>query len=77
MSDTSGRLFTRGIPTSIFHNVSQGVMYTNFYYAKTTAGGATTITLNFSGGRLISLPRFPKSRDLILPLRWSVPITNR
>ncbi len=51
VSDTAGDSFTRGIPTSIFHNVSQGVLYTNFYYAKTTAGGANTITLHFSGGQ--------------------------
>jgi hypothetical protein len=50
VSDSSGDAFTRGITTSIYHNVSQGVMYTNFYYAKSTAGGATTITLQFSGG---------------------------
>jgi len=50
VTDSSGDTFTRGIPASIFHNVSQGVMYTNFYYAKTTAGGATTLALNFSGG---------------------------
>jgi hypothetical protein len=50
VTDSSGDSFTRGITTSIYHNVSQGVMYTNFYYAGNTAGGATTITLNFSGG---------------------------
>ena len=50
VTDSSGDSFTRGITTSIYHNVSQGVMYTNFYYAKNTAGGAATITLNFSGG---------------------------
>jgi hypothetical protein len=50
VTDNSGDAFTRGIPTSIYHNVSQGVMYTNFYYAKSTAGGATSITLNFSRG---------------------------
>jgi hypothetical protein len=50
VTDNSGDLFTRGLTTSIYHNVSQGVMYTNFYYAKSTAGGATTITLNFSRG---------------------------
>ena len=50
VTDNSGDSFTRGLTTSIYHNVSQGVMYTNFYYAKNTAGGATTITLNFSGG---------------------------
>jgi hypothetical protein len=49
VSDSSGDGFTRGLTTSIYHN-SQGPMYTNFYYAKNTAGGATTITLNFSGG---------------------------
>ena len=50
VTDSSGDSFSRGITTSIYHNVSQGVMYTNFYYAKNTAGGAATITLNFSGG---------------------------
>src|SRR5579883_227611 len=44
VSDSSGDVFTRGIATSFYHNVSQGVMYTNFYYAKSTAGGATSIT---------------------------------
>jgi hypothetical protein len=50
VTDNSGDSFTRGLATSIFHNVSQGVMYTNFYYAKSTAGGATTLTLHFSAG---------------------------
>jgi hypothetical protein len=50
VTDNSGDAFTRGLTTSIYHNVSQGVMYTNFYYAKNTAGGATSITLNFSHG---------------------------
>src|SRR5579862_62535 len=50
VTDSSGDSFSRGITTSIYHNVSQGVMYTNFYYARNTAGGAATITLNFSGG---------------------------
>ncbi len=49
VTDNSGDSFTRGITTSIYHNVSQGVMYTNFYYAKSTAGGATSITLHFTG----------------------------
>ena len=49
VTDSSGDSFTRGITTSIYHNVSQGVMYTNFYYAKSTAGGATSITLHFTG----------------------------
>jgi hypothetical protein len=50
VSDGSGDTFTRGLTTSIYHSVSQGVMYTNFYYAKSTAGGATSVTLHFSGG---------------------------
>jgi putative Ig domain-containing protein/parallel beta helix pectate lyase-like protein len=50
VADNSGDAFTRGLSTSIYHNVSQGVLYTNFYYARNTAGGATTLTLNFSGG---------------------------
>ncbi len=49
VTDNSGDSFTRGITTSIYHNVSQGVMYTNFYYAKSTNGGATSITLHFTG----------------------------
>jgi hypothetical protein len=51
VTDSSGDTFTRGVTTSIYHNVSQGVMYTNFYYAKNTAGGASSITLKFSGGK--------------------------
>ena len=50
VTDSSGDTFTRGLTTSLYHNVSQGVMYTNFYYAKSTAGGASSITLKFSGG---------------------------
>ena len=50
VTDSSGDSFTRGVATSIYHNVSQGVMYTNFYYAESTAGGANTITLKFSSG---------------------------
>ena len=50
VTDSSGDSFTRGLTTSLYHNVSQGVMYTNFYYAKSTAGGASSITLKFSGG---------------------------
>ena len=49
-SDSSGDTFTRGLTTSIYHNISFSPMYINFYYAKTTAGGASSITLNFSGG---------------------------
>jgi hypothetical protein len=51
VTDSSGDSFTRGVATSIYHNVSQGVMYTNFYYASSTAGGASSITLKFSGGK--------------------------
>jgi hypothetical protein len=51
VTDSSGDSFTRGVATSIYHNVSQGVMYTNFYYAGNTAGGASSITLKFSGGK--------------------------
>lgn len=36
--------------TSIYHNVSGSATYSNFYYAKSTAGGTTSLTLNFSGG---------------------------
>jgi hypothetical protein len=50
VTDGSGDAFTRGLGTSIFHNVSGSATYTNFYYAKSTAGGTTSLTLNFSGG---------------------------
>jgi hypothetical protein len=50
VTDSSGDTFTRGLATSIFHNVSGSAIYNNFYYAKSTAGGATSLTLNFSGG---------------------------
>jgi fibronectin type 3 domain-containing protein len=50
VTDGSGDAFTRGLTTSIFHNVSGSDTYTNFYYAKSTAGGTTALTLNFSGG---------------------------
>ena len=50
VTDSSGDSFARGLTASIYHNVSQGVMYTNFYYARSTSGGATSITLHFTGG---------------------------
>jgi hypothetical protein len=50
VTDSSGDAFTRGLTTSIYHNVSGSATYTNFYYAKSTAGGTTALTLNFSGG---------------------------
>jgi hypothetical protein len=50
VTDGSGDTFTRGLATSIYHNTSQGHMYTNFYYAKSTAGGTSSLTLQFSGG---------------------------
>jgi hypothetical protein len=50
VTDGSGDTFTRGLVTSIFHNVSGSGFYDNFYYAKSTAGGTTSLTLNFSGG---------------------------
>jgi hypothetical protein len=49
VTDGSGDTFTRGLATPIFHD-SNGLSYNNFYYAKSTAGGATSLTLNFSGG---------------------------
>jgi hypothetical protein len=55
VTDSSGDSFTRALTTSIYHNVSQGVMYTNFYYAKSTAGGATSITLHFTGSSVYLL----------------------
>jgi hypothetical protein len=50
VTDGSGDTFTRGLTTSIYHNVNGSATYTNFYYAKSTAGGTTSLTLNFSGG---------------------------
>jgi hypothetical protein len=50
VTDGSGDVFTRGLGTSVFHNVNGSATYTNFYYAKSTAGGTTSLTLNFSGG---------------------------
>jgi fibronectin type 3 domain-containing protein len=50
VTDGSGDTFTRGLATSIYHNTSQGHMYTNFYYAKSTVGGTNSLTLQFSGG---------------------------
>jgi hypothetical protein len=50
VTDGSGDAFTRGLTTSIYHNVSGSATYNNFYYAKSTAGGTTSLTLNFSGG---------------------------
>ena len=50
VTDGSGDTFTRGLTTSVFHNVLGSGMYTNFYYAKSTAGGTNSLTLNFSGG---------------------------
>jgi hypothetical protein len=50
VTDGSGDTFTRGLATSIFHNSPGSGTYNNFYYAKSTAGGTTSLTLNFSGG---------------------------
>ena len=50
VTDSSGDTFTRGLATSIFHNSPGSGTYNNFYYAKSTAGGTTSLTLNFSGG---------------------------
>ncbi len=50
VTDGSGDSFTRGLTTSVYHNVNGSATYTNFYYAKSTAGGTTSLTLNFSGG---------------------------
>ncbi len=50
VSDGSGDVFTRGLATSISHDVSGSSIYSNFYYAKSTAGGANSLTLSFSGG---------------------------
>ena len=52
VADSSGDSFARGLTTSIYHSVSQGVLYSNFYYAKSTAGGATSITLHFTGSSI-------------------------
>jgi len=50
VTDGSGDAFTRGLGTSVYHNVNGSATYTNFYYAKSTAGGTASLTLNFSGG---------------------------
>jgi PKD repeat protein len=50
VTDGSGDTFMRGLAASIFHDVPGSSHYTNFYYAKNTAGGTTSLTLNFSGG---------------------------
>jgi Bacterial Ig domain len=50
VTDGSGDAFTRGLSTSIYHNVNGSATYNNFYYAKSTAGGTNSLTLNFSGG---------------------------
>ncbi len=50
VTDGSGDAFTRGLTTSVYHNVSGSATYNNFYYAKSIAGGTTSLTLNFSGG---------------------------
>jgi hypothetical protein len=50
VTDGSGDVFTRGLGTSVYHNVNGSATYNNFYYAKSTAGGTTSLTLNFSGG---------------------------
>jgi hypothetical protein len=50
VTDGSADAFTRGLTTSVYHNVNSSATYTNFYYAKSTAGGTTSLTLNFSGG---------------------------
>jgi hypothetical protein len=50
VTDGSGDTFTRGLTTSVYHNVSGSATYNNFYYAKSIAGGTTALTLNFSGG---------------------------
>jgi hypothetical protein len=73
VTDSSGDAFTRGLPASIYHNVSQGVMYTNFYYAKSTAGGAKTLTLNFSrtGTYILAAVSEVAGLDPIAPLDMS------
>jgi hypothetical protein len=50
VTDGSGDAFTRGLTTSIYHNVNGSATYTNFYYTKHTSGGTTSLTLNLSGG---------------------------
>jgi hypothetical protein len=50
VTDGSGDAFTRGLTTSSYHNVNGSATYSNFFYAKSTAGGTTSLTLNFSGG---------------------------
>src|SRR5437773_400457 len=50
VTDGSGDAFTRGLTTSIYHNVNFSATYNNFFYAKSLAGGTTSLTLTFSGG---------------------------
>ncbi len=50
VSDGSGDTFTRGLASPIGHEVYGSVAFSNFFYAKSTAGGSNSLTLNFSGG---------------------------
>ncbi len=61
VTDNSGHSFTRGLDTSVYHNVTQGFLYTNFYYAPSTVGGATTLTISFSGDSTYVLAAFCRS----------------
>ena len=47
---STGTTRPAALAASIFHDVPGSSHYTNFYYAKNTAGGTTSLTLNFSGG---------------------------
>ena len=49
VADGSGDTFRQGLPAPIYHNVPGSPTYNNFYYTY-AAGGANSITLNFSGG---------------------------
>jgi hypothetical protein len=54
VADSAGDGFTRGLATSPQHNVAQGGFYSNFYFAP-TRGGATSVTVSYSGGATYAL----------------------
>jgi len=77
VTDGSGDAFTRWLTTSVFHNVNGSATYTNFYYAKSTAGGTTSLTLNFSGGSTYLLVAVVEvGPDSIPPRRWINPAST-
>jgi len=58
------------------HSVSGSATYTNFYYAKSTAGGTTSLTLNFSGGSTYLLVAVAEVAGLDPPRRWINPAST-